>query len=706
MQTDGPNMKYLFEPRSIAVIGASRDKDKIGYKILDNILSGGYRGKVYPVNISGGMIHGLKAYKRVEDIHGEVDVALIAIPAQFVFDAVRSCGRKGVKFVPIITSGFSEVGKADDEKDIAEYARRHGMRILGPNIFGIYSAKPFLNATFGPARIKPGELAIVTQSGALGLAMIGKSYVENIGLSAIISIGNTSDIDETDLLEYLVPQKETKIILMYLEGVRDGERFVHALRAAAKRQPVIVIKAGRSKKGAEAAASHTGSLAGSDEIFDGLMRQAGVLRAETVEEAFNWCKFLAENPKPKGRNTLIITNGGGIGVMATDACEKYNIHLFSEHDVLKKRFSGVTPAFGSTKNPIDLTGQATAEHYNKALAAALKIRDIDSVIALYCETAVFDAESLGDMMEKNYRKFRQAGKPIAFSIFGGEAVERCLVRMSKRNVPVFGDVYHAVSGLSVLYRYHDYLAEWHGRTLEPEVSIRSVQNIVNNAIAEKRIYLLPNEAQKIMKAVNISVPLTCIAHSPHEAAQCAEKIGFPVVLKIVSRDIIHKVDVGGVELNLKTRGEVMRAFRLIMSRCGRHVPKARLEGIEVSEMVKPGNEFIVGVRRDKTFGPIAMFGLGGIYVEVMKDVSFRSVPLNRKEAMDMISEVRSHRILEGARDGRRKDTEAVIDAIMKLGSIIRSCRKITDIEINPLVVYDNGKGVSAVDVRILVSGET
>jgi acyl-CoA synthetase (NDP forming) len=399
------------------------------------------------VNPQGGEILGLKAYRSVEEVNEPVDVASIVIPAKFVYEAVQSCARKKVKYLTIISSGFSEIGNNEEERRIVSYANKHHMRILGPNIFGIYSAAASLNATFGSSGISPGRVAIITQSGALGVAMIGKTSVENIGLSAIVSVGNKTDVDEADLLEYLVTDPHTKIVLMYIEGVRDGERLIQAVKKTTQKIPVVVIKSGRSERGALAAASHTGSLAGSDEIFDAIMRQCGVLRAENVEEAFNWCKFLANTPFPEGENTVIVTNGGGIGVMATDACEKFGVRLYDDTLTLKEIFSTVTPEFGSTKNPVDLTGGATSSHYRSALEEALKSDQIDSVIALYGETAVFDAENLSSMIGDNSRKYKEQKKPLVFSIFGGEMIESCLLATKKGEGAVYGDVYQAVSCL-------------------------------------------------------------------------------------------------------------------------------------------------------------------------------------------------------------------------------------------------------------------
>ena len=342
-----PDIKYLFEPRAVAVIGASHDPAKIGHKIVANIVASGYRGRLHPVNPKGGEILGLPVSRSVAEIPGdELDLACVVVPAKYVFEAVKGCADRGVKFCMAISSGFSDVGNREEERKIVEYARAHGMRVLGPNILGVYSRPAAMNATFGPSRIAPGKVAIVTQSGAIGLSMIGKTAVESIGLSAIVSVGNKADIDEADLLDYLVADEGTSVVLMYVEGVQKGERFVSALREATRRKPVVIIKSGRSERGAIAAASHTGSVAGSDEVFDDVVRQCGVLRAESIGEAFEWCKFLSDTPMPKGERTLIVTNGGGIGVMAADACEKYGVRLFDDPKLLKELFSSVTPEFG------------------------------------------------------------------------------------------------------------------------------------------------------------------------------------------------------------------------------------------------------------------------------------------------------------------------------------------------------------------------
>lgn len=705
MINEEKQIKYLFEPRTVAVIGAARDPQKIGYKILANIINGGYPGQVFPINPQNGEILGLKAYTSIEEVPEPIDLATIVIPAHFVFDAVQSCARKKVKFLSIISSGFSEVGNFEEERRIVSFARAQGMRILGPNIFGIYSAPASLNATFGSSRIVPGKVAIITQSGALGIAMIGKTAAENIGLSAIISVGNKADLNEADLLEYLIADGQTKVILLYMEGVRAGEEFLKALAKATKKIPVVVIKSGRSERGAIAAASHTGSLAGSDEVFDDLMRQFGVLRAESVAEAFNWCKFLAHSPLPQGENTVIITNGGGIGVLATDACEKYGIKLYDDLPALKDIFGQVTPNFGSTKNPIDLTGQATSLHYRAALEAAQKSPQIHAVIALYGETAVFDAENLSHLIKEIDQQFKTGQKPLVFSIFGGEVIEKCLQQLRREEAAVFGDVYEAVSCLGALYAYYDYLQSYAAEREEVVINSSAIKVVLNKVLQEKRSFLLAHEGQAVMQAAGITVPRSMQAHSVEEAVQAAEKIGYPVVMKVISRDILHKSDAGGVALDLMNEKEVVDAYQAIMRSCRAYLPQACIEGVEISEMVEKGIETIIGARRDNTFGPLVMFGLGGIYVEVMKDVTFRALPINQKEARKMIKGIRAYPLLMGVRGEEKKDLEVIVQTLLKVGAILQEFPMISDLEINPLVVYEQGRGGKAVDVRIMLTKE-
>lgn len=699
----GERMQRLFEPLSIGIIGASANRLKIGNSVVRNILAGGYRGKVYPINPAGGKIEGVPAFRSILDVPDELDIVCITVPAPLVFEAVKQSCERNVKFAVIITSGFAEVGNAKEEREIAAYARSHGMRVLGPNIFGIASMKAHLNATFGSGSVAPGNLGMITQSGALGAAMVGQMAVENIGLSAIVPVGNKSDLDESDLLAYLIDDVDTRVILLYIEGVREGAKLLPVLRDVTKRKPVVVIKSGRSARGAMAAASHTGSLAGSDEVFDDVFRQCGALRAESIREAFGWCKLLVDNPLPPGDNTVIITNGGGAGVMATDAAEKYGIPLYDDLATLKTVFSPATPAFGSTKNPIDITGQATVDDYGKAFDAAHNEKDIHAVIGLYCESALFNPEALARMVEPNYRRFKEAGKPILFTLLGGPATADYVADASRRGIPVATDVYETLSSLGAMYAHKRQAHKAAEPFVDADIDIAAIEQIIAAAKREGRYFLLSYEAQSIMKIAGIDIPVTLNAMTLEGAVKSAAAIGYPVVMKVISRDIIHKSDAGGIAVDLDNREEVADAYGSILRNCRARVPKAVIEGVEIAEMVKPGTEIIVGARIDNSFGPIVMVGLGGIYVEVMKDVSFRAVPLTHGEILEMIREIRSYPLLLGVRGEKMKDLDALVHAIITLGAIISKCPGISDIEINPLVVYEQGDGVKAVDVRILLS---
>jgi len=693
-------MESLFQPRTIAVFGASTNQAKIGYRIVENLLQGGYRGRIYPINPHGGEILGRSVARRLGEIQDDIDVAVMAIPARFVYDAVVECAEKGVKHLVVISSGFSEAGNVDEEKRIVDYARQHGMRVLGPNVFGVFSDAGSMNATFGPSGILPGHVAIVTQSGALGVAMIGKTAAESLGLSAVVSVGNKSDIGEADLLEYLGRDDRTRVILLYIEGVKDGDRLERTLRWVTRRKHVVVIKSGRSKRGAMAAASHTGSLAGADEVFDAVMKQCGALRAESVQDAFNWVQYLATAPAPSGKETVIVTNGGGIGVMATDACEKYDIRLFDDQRCLQDAFSDVMPDFGSSKNPVDLTGQATVDDYQQALEAALEEDRIHSVIALYCETALFDTDQFGRLLRETYARFRER-KPIVFTLFGGAKIEAMVRELRMEQIPVFANVYEAVSCVGVLYR------SWRNHQRErkdaPSLSlpIDRILSVLQTAGSEQRGFLLAQEASLVAAELGLIMPQSIVAESLDEAIQATERIGFPVVLKVVSKDIIHKSDAGGVALDLGTTDEVIDAYQAILRACRAYKRDARIEGVEVAKMVRAGVETIIGARQDRSFGPTVMVGLGGVYVEVMRDVAFRAAPVDRATALEMIADLRSFPLLLGVRGEKQKDIEAVADVIVTLSHLVDQCRAITDIEINPLVAYDVGEGAKAVDVRIL-----
>lgn len=445
-------VKFFFRPRSIAIIGASRIPRKIGHEILRNIIEYGFKGEIYPVNPAAREILGLRCYKSVLEIPESVDLAIISIPAKWVPQVLEDCGKKGVKAVAIISSGFGEVGNIELEHKIVEIARKYGMRILGPNIFGLVYTPSRLNASFGPRNVLPGNIAFISQSGALGIALMGWTILEEIGLSAVVSVGNKADVEDSDLLEYFALDPHTKVILIYMEGVRQGKRFMKVAKQVSRVKPIIVIKAGRGEKGARAVASHTGSLAGSDVIYDAAFRQSGVLRAISFEEAFDWARAMSKLPPPRGENVIIITNGGGAGVLATDACEEYGLKLMEMSEDLMEKFRHYMPPFGSPRNPIDLTGQANERAYKGAFLEALNEPSIHSIVLLYCETIITDPILLADTLIEAYNSAKEK-KPVVVNFVGGEKSKKAMRKLEKAGIPTYPTPERAVSALGALYRW-------------------------------------------------------------------------------------------------------------------------------------------------------------------------------------------------------------------------------------------------------------
>jgi len=451
----------LFKPKSIAVVGASRKPGKIGYEILRNLIEYGYKGKIYPINPQAKEILGLKCYKSVKEVPDEIDMAVISIPAQIILDAVKDCGEKGVKALVVITSGFSEVGNVELEEKLVEMARSYGMRILGPNIFGIVYTPHNMNATFGPKDVIKGGIAFITQSGALGIALMGWTILEEIGLSAVVSMGNMADIDAIEVAEYLADDPNTKVITIYLEGLKPGKgrEFIESMKKVTMKKPVIIVKSGRSERGAAAAASHTGSLAGSDLIYDVAMKQCGVLRALNIEEMFDWARALATQPLAKGNNTVIITNGGGAGVMATDAAADYGVELLDPPQDLKEEFRKHMPWFGSAKNPVDLTGMATPDKYYEAVRAAFKHPAVHTITVLYCRTAVCDPMELAKLLIEARKEAIDKGinKPISVAMIGGVDVYEAMKHLNRNGIPAYPIPERAVSAIAAIIKYSMYV---------------------------------------------------------------------------------------------------------------------------------------------------------------------------------------------------------------------------------------------------------
>ena len=695
----------MFKPKSIAVIGASAKPGKIGYEIMDNILSYGFKGELYPINLKETEILGKKCYKTISDVPGEIDFAVISIPAKFVPEIFEECGKKGVKSAAVITSGFGEVGDHETENKLVEIAEKYNMPFIGPNIFGVVYAPTNLNASFGPADVKPGKLAFITQSGALGIALMGWTITNKIGLSSIISIGNKAQIGESELLEnYLKDDPNTKAILLYVEGLIDGRVSMKTFKEVGLKKPIIALKSGRSKRGAAAAASHTGSLAGADNIYSAAFKQSGVLRAIDASEAFDWARCITNNPRPKGKNVVIITNGGGVGVMATDASEDYELELYNDQEKLKELFfkPDIMPPFGSTKNPVDITGGGGELAYKKAIEAAFEAKEIHSIVVLYCQTATTNPDLLANYMIEEVKK-HQNKKPFVIAGIGGEAVETMIDKLNENEIPAYDLPEKAISSLSALYRWNNFTIEQEklGKTKPLKLPVDQVKAIIQNVRKEGRIQMLEHEAKQIFKLCGLDVPPFALAKTVEEAVKAADEIGYPVVMKIVSEDIIHKSDAGGVVVGPNNSKEVKDAFNKILANSKNYKPDANIRGVFISHMVPKATEVIVGVTRDPTFGPVVMFGLGGIYVEIMKDVIFRVAPFSKEEAKHMIDGIKSKPMLYGARGSKPSDIDALVDSIYIISQLVSQVEDIKELDINPLFAMEDG--AKAVDARITLT---
>lgn len=700
------NLKHFFTPKSIAVIGASAHKGKIGHELLNNILTYGYQGKVYPVNIRADeldSILGLTPYKSVKDIPDQIDLAVITIPAKYVANALRECGEKGVKACVIITSGFSEIEKIKEEQELLEIAHKYSMRLLGPNVFGVIYTPHKLNASFGPTELLPGKIAFITQSGALGIALMDWTIAERIGLSSVVSVGNKADIDDDDLLEFFEQDTNTKAVAIYMEGIKEGRRFMELAEKIAMKKPLIAIKSGRSEKGAKAAASHTGSLAGTDEVFTAAFKQTGILRAKTTREAFDWARIFSLEI-PKGGNVVIITNGGGAGVLATDEAEENEIHLLDDYTYLEKVFKDCVPEFGSTRNPIDLTGQTGEKGYKISLQQALSQERIHAVVIIYCESPLTDPGVVADYIIEEVEKSADS-KPVVVAFLGGSRSKDAIDTLNEHGIPTYPEAERAMDALGAFYTWVRFIQREQKETPPGtlDIDMKAVQSIIDNARKENRLQLLESEAKYILQLAGFDVPAFKVASSKEECVNYAKKIGFPVVMKIVSEDIIHKTEVGGVKIGIKSAEEVKAAYTEIMTKAKKKYPDANLRGILVNEMVEKGVETILGVSSNPQFGPVVMFGLGGIYVEVLKDVSFRVAPLSKKDAHDMIHEIQTTPLLYGVRGGEKKDIDALQNALYRLGMLAFQMDEIVEMDINPLIVLNAGNGCKVVDARITLA---
>ncbi len=692
----------FLRPRSIAVIGASEKAGTIGRAIINNIKNG-YKGKIYPITPSHDTVFGIKAYKSVLDIDDEIDLAVIATPSKIVPKVLEECGRKGIKGTIIITAGFKEIGGEGEvlQKEIEEIGRRYRIRMIGPNCLGVMNLAPetMMNSTFLKVTPKSGNIALVSQSGAICAALVEDAISQDIGFSAVISIGNKVDFDECDILEMLMDSKETRVIVMYLEEIMDGRRFINICRKLTKelKIPIIVLKSGRTEEGARAAMSHTGALMGSDEIYEAILQQAGVIRVDGMQELFDYATAFAKMPLPN-EGVVIVTNAGGPGIIATDYLSMNGLKLADISDI-RSKIEEVIPSYGSPRNPVDIVGDADYNRFEKVLSIVLDHKNVSSCIVMCTPSATLDYDGLARVIVK----MKSKGKTIVASLMGlAEGVENKKI-MAEGGIPHYPYVEFAIRALKRMYDYKKWIEEPLDDNREFERDKERVKKIIEDAKNKGRSNLTEEEGYDILKAYNFPVPKSKLVTSKLEAIKASKEIGYPVVLKIVSPDIIHKSDAGGVKVNINNEEEVGNAYDTIMNNVKSYNHNAQIIGILVEEMVKNGKEVIIGATKDPKFGHTIMFGLGGIYVEILKDVTFRLAPISSHEALKMIKSIKASNLLDGVRGDKRSDKGALAECIERLSQLILDFPEIKEIDMNPVIVLEEGKGCRVVDIRIGLS---
>lgn len=694
-------LEMFFTPKSVAVVGAARQPGKLGFGVLNNLVQSGYPGTIYPINPNADEILGLQVYPSVLDTPGPVDLVVIVVPNKFVAQVMEECGQKGVKGAIIITSGFKEVGKegAKLEREVMEIAERYGIRVIGPNCLGTITTHTPINASFASGTPEKGNIAFMSQSGALGAAVLDWAAAEEVGFSHFASLGNKADVNEIDLLQAWDEDENTKVIVIYMEGIERGPEFMRVAREVTRHKPVVVIKSGNTAAGSRAVSSHTGSLAGSAAAYDAAFEQAGLLRAESVEQMFDFSLAFAYQPPLKGKNIVIVTNAGGPGIMATDAIEKMGLTIATLEESTTAYLKSSLPAAASVHNPVDVMGDALADRYALALEAVVADNNVDGVLVLLTPQVYTQIEETAEAISRVAEK---SEKPIVACFIGEQRVAPGLKMLNRNRVPAYLFPERAVASLWAMAEY------WAMRNRpEPEyvrfdVDQARVREVFDRVRSEGRLTLGDAESRDIMEAYGLRIPKSILAATADEAVTAANSIGYPVVMKIASPDILHKSDMGGVRVNVRDAQQVRDLFDLIIYRAKKYKADAEIWGVLIQEMVTGGKEVIIGVNKDPQFGPLMLFGLGGIYVEVMKDVTFRVAPVSRQEAEKMISEIRSYKLLQGVRGEPPSDLAAVVDTILRASQLVTDFPEIAEMDINPLAVRPEGMGAIAVDMRFVL----
>jgi len=700
------SLRSLLRPESVAVIGASRTPGTIGYELLDNLINHGFRGTVYPVNPSAGSIHSVRAWASVSDLPETPDLAVVVVPKEHVLDVLRECGEAGVPGAVIISAGFREVGGegARRERELVRIAREHGIRLVGPNCMGVIntSSGVSMNATFAPTMPPAGPIAFMSQSGAMGVSILDYAAEYGFGISQFVSMGNKADVSGNDLLEYWQRDDGVGVILMYLENFGNPQNFNRIARATTREKPVIAVKAGRTRAGARAASSHTGALAAMDVATDALFAQCGVLRADTVEELFDLAMAFGNAPLPAGPGVAVVTNAGGPGIIIADACEARGLEVPGLEEATTRRLRGILPEEASVGNPVDMIASAGAEDYREVLHVVLEDPGVDAVIAAFVPPLGIDAVDVA-------RSIRQAAdrseKPVLAVLMGREGLPQGMAELREASVPAYIFPESAARALAAMDRHRRRLSRPEGTVETFPAERERAGEILAGARDEGRQLLTVEESLSLLEAYGIPTAAHGVAEEEDEAVEIAEAMGFPVVLKAVAPGLVHKTEAGAVELGIEEAGAVREAYRRIVERSATW-EEATLEGVLVQPMVAGGKEVILGMTTEPNFGPLLMFGLGGIYVEALGDVTFRLQPVSDVDAREMVRSIQGAALLEGVRGDPPVDFALLAETLQRVSQLVEDHPEVTELDVNPFLAFPEGGGSRAVDGRVLLSEES
>ncbi len=695
-------LDMFFNPQAVAIIGASRTPGKLGHDVLRNVIQHGYQGAVYPINPKADEILGLVCYPSVLDVPDPIDLAVLLIPSQSVAQVLAECGEKGVKGAIIISAGFREVGTEgwQREREIVEIAKRCGMRLVGPNCLGVIDTIASLNASFATGMPQRGNIAFMSQSGALCTSVLDTALADEVGFSRFVSLGNKADTNEITFIEAWQNDPHTDVIMAYLEGIENGAAFMRIASQVSREKPIITIKSGTTIAGSRAVSSHTGTLAGSERAYEAAFRQSGVIRARSVQELFDYSVAFARQPLLLNDRIAVVTNAGGPGIMATDACERAGLQLASLEVETMDRLRAALPVAASVLNPVDVLGDALADRYSLALEAVGSDPNVGGVLVILTPQVMTQVEETARVVGNLSQRI---DKPVFGCFMGQETVEPGVGVLNRQGVPNYPVPERAVAAMAAMMKHRRWCERPPVKLETFEIDRERVRKVFEQVRAEGRVGIGDAEAREIMEACGIPTPRSFLARTPDEAVRFADEIGFPVVIKIASPDILHKTDVGGVKLNIMTPTDVHDAFELLVYRANRYVPDAEIWGCLVQEMVLGGKEIIVGMNRDPHFGPLMMFGLGGIYVEALRDVAFRVAPFDRRDAHEMMSEIQAYNLLRGVRGERSSDLETTAEVLLRLSQMVVDFPKIAEFDINPLVVFEEGRGLIGIDMRLVLS---